>query len=143
MKTSHPKPAKPQWFIVDATDKVLGRLSTEIANVLRGRTKPSYVPHLMCGDHVVVINAEKIKVSGSKSEQKEYFRHTGYLGHLRVTSIKDMLEKSPEKVLEHSVKGMLPKNQTRQHTMKNLHVFAGPTHTHEAQKPAPFPHPVI
>lgn len=142
MKTSFPTPSAPQWFIVDATDKILGRMATEVANVLRGRNKPSYVPHLRCGDHVVIINAEKIKFTGKKLEQKSYFRHAGYLGHLRETKLKDVMVKNPAMVIEHAVKGMLPKNQTRQHTMKQLHVFAGPAHTHEAQKPAPFPLPL-
>lgn len=139
MKTSFPKQAAPKWFILDASDKVLGRLSAEVANVLRGRYKPSYVPHMRCGDHVIVINAEKIKITGSKLEQKKYFRHAGYLGHLRETSMDDMMEKNPTKIIEHAVKGMLPKNATRQHTLKQLHVFAGPAHDHEAQQPTEFP----
>jgi large subunit ribosomal protein L13 len=139
MKTSFPKQADPKWFVLDASDKVLGRLSTEVANVLRGRNKPSYVPHMRCGDHVIIINAAQIKITGSKLEQKKYYRHAGYLGHLRETSMDDLLEKNPAKIIEHAVKGMLPKNATRQHTMKQLHVFAGPTHDHDAQQPAPFP----
>ncbi|MBP7114496.1 MAG: 50S ribosomal protein L13 [Candidatus Peribacteraceae bacterium] len=139
MKTSFPKQAAPKWFILDATDKVLGRVSTEIANVLRGRYKPSFVPHMRCGDHVIVINAEKIKLTGSKMAQKKYFRHAGYLGHLRETPIEDMLAKHPERIIEHAVKGMLPKNATRPHTLKQLHVFAGPAHDHEAQQPVTFP----
>ncbi len=139
MKTSFPKAAAPQWFVVDASDKVLGTLSVEIANVLRGRNKPTFVPHIRCGDHVVVINAEKIKVTGSKLEQKKYYRHAGYLGHLRETSMEQLMEKNPAKIIEHAVKGMLPKNATRQHTLRQLHVFAGPTHTHEAQQPIAFP----
>lgn len=139
MKTSFPKPAKAQWFIVDASDKVLGRLSADIATVLRGRHKASYVPHLMCGDHVIVVNAEKIKVTGAKREQKVYFRHTGYLGHLREASMDALMTKNPTKVIELAVKGMLPKNQSRQHIMKQLHVFAGPAHDHEAQQPVAFP----
>jgi large subunit ribosomal protein L13 len=142
MKTSFPKPAAPKWYLVDASDKVLGRLSVEIANVLRGRHIPSYVPHWRCGDHVVVINAEKVKVTGDKMEQKIYYRHAGYLGHLRQATMKDVMEKFPTRVLEKAVKGMLPKNLTRQHTMKQLHIFAGPAHTHEAQQPAPFPLPL-
>jgi large subunit ribosomal protein L13 len=139
MKTSYVKPGKPEWYIVDATDQVLGRLSTKIATVLRGRHRPSYVPHWRTGDHVIVINAEKIKITGAKVEQKMYYRHAGYLGHLRETPAKRLIKEDPSKILEHAVKGMLPKNPTRAHTMKNLHVIAGPTHTHDAQKPVPFP----
>lgn len=139
MKTSFPKSAAPRWFILDASDKILGRLSVEVANVLRGRNKPSYVPHMRCPDHVIIINAEKIRVTGDKVAQKTYYRHTGYLGHLRQTTMKDVLQKNPAKVIEMAVKGMLPKNPTRQHTMKQLHVFAGAAHDHEAQKPAAFP----
>lgn len=139
MKTSFPKPANPQWFVLDATDLVLGRMAVEVANVLRGRHKPSYVPHLGSPDHVIIINADKIKLTGSKLEQKVYYRHTGYLGHLRQTTLKNVMEKNPAKAIEQAVKGMLPKNATRQHTMKKLHVFAGADHGHDAQKPAPFP----
>ncbi len=139
MKTSFPQSANPQWFILDATDKILGRLSVEVANVLRGRYKPSYVPHMRCPDHVIIINAEKIKVTGDKSAQKTYYRHTGYLGHLRQITMDKVMEKNPAKVIEMAVKGMLPKNPTRQHTMKQLHVFAGSAHDHAAQQPAAFP----
>ncbi len=139
MKTSFPKAAGPQWFILDASDKILGRLSVEVANVLRGRYKPSYVPHMRCGDHVIVINAEKIKVTGAKRNQKTYYRHTGYLGHLRQTTMQNVMAKNPAKVIEMAVKGMLPKNPTRQHTMRQLHVFAGTAHDHSAQQPAAFP----
>lgn len=139
MKTSFPKPAKGQWYIVDADGLILGRLGTRIATVLRGRHRATFVPHWASGDHVVVINAEKIKVTGDKVEQKKYYRHAGYLGHLRQTTLKRMMEKTPEKALELAVKGMLPKNLTRQHTMKQLHVFAGPIHDHIAQSPVPLP----
>ncbi len=139
MKTSFPAPSAPQWFILDATDMVLGRMATSVANILRGRTKPSYTPHLRCGDHVVIINAEKVKITGNKLEQKSYFRHAGYLGHLRETKMKDVMVKDPAMVITHAVKGMLPKNATRDHTMKQLHVFAGSEHPHDAQKPLRFP----
>ena len=142
MKTSFPAQAPIQWYILDASDKVLGRMAAEVANVLRGRNKVCYVPHMRCGDHVVIINAEKVKITGNKLAQKSYFRHAGYLGHLRETPLKDMMVKNPTMVIEHAVKGMLPKNLTRQHTLKQLHVFAGSAHTHEAQKPAPFPLPL-
>lgn len=139
MKTSFPKSADAQWFVLDATDLVLGRMAVEVANVLRGRHKPSYVPHIRSQDHVIILNAGKIKLTGAKREQKIYYRHTGYLGHLRQRTLKDVMEKDPAKAIEAAVKGMLPKNATRQHTMRQLHVFAGTEHGHEAQKPAPFP----
>lgn len=140
MKTSFPKPAaKPTWYVVDAQDQILGRLSTRIATVLRGRHRPTFVPHWRSGDHVIVLNAEKIKVTGDKVEQKTYYRHTGYLGHLRSTTLKEVMKKDPTKALIHAVKGMLPKNLTREHVLKNLHVIVGPKHEHEAQKPVPFP----
>jgi large subunit ribosomal protein L13 len=139
MKTTNPAPAPQQWFIVDASDKVLGRMAVEIANVLRGRHKPTYVPHMRSLDHVIVINAAKVKLTGAKVEQKIYYRHTGYLGHLRQKTMKDVMIKNPAMVIEHAVKGMLPKNLTRDHTMKKLHVFADDKHDHEAQQPAPFP----
>ncbi len=139
MKTSHPKPATPQWFIVDAADQVLGRLSTRIANVIRGRHRPSFVPHQLCGDHVIVINADKVKVTGSKMQDKMYYRHTGYLGHLRSVSMEDTMKKNPTAIIENAVRGMLPKNLSRAHIMKKLHVFTGPTHEHDAHKPSPFP----
>jgi len=140
MKTSFPKPATPSWFVVDASDKVLGRLSADIAMVLRGRNKASFVPMWRCGDHVIVINCEKIKLTGSKMEQKSYFRHTGFFGSLRETSVKHMLKDDPTKVLRLAVKGMLPKNATREHTLKQLHIYAGTEHKHIAQNPSPFPY---
>lgn len=142
MKTSFPKPAAAKWYVVDASDKILGRLSVSVANVLRGRHKPDFVHHWKSGDHVIVINAEKIKVTGAKMENKIYYRHAGYLGHLRQATMKNVMEKHPERIIEHAVKGMLPKNATRPHTMKQLHVFAGSSHDHEAQQPAPFPLPI-
>lgn len=140
MKTSFPKPAQtPSWYVVDAADQVLGRLSTKIANVLRGRHRPSYVAHYPAKDHVIVLNADKIKFTGDKVEQKIYYRHTGYLGHLRQTTLKRMNEKNPAKALELSIRGMLPKNATRDHTMKQLHVFVGTEHTYASHKPTPLP----
>lgn len=140
MKTSFPKPAQnPKWYVVDATDQVLGRLSTKVANVLRGRHRPSFVAHYPAKDHVIVLNASKIKFTGKKVEQKIYYRHTGYLGHLRQTTLKRMNEKDPTKALQMSVRGMLPKNATRSHTMKQLHVFAGAEHEYESQKPVSLP----
>lgn len=140
MKTSFPKPAvTPKWYIVDAADQILGRLSTKVANVLRGRHRPSYVAHWPAKDHVIVINADKLKVTGDKVEQKTYYRHTGYLGHLRQTTLKRMNEKDPTQALKLAVKGMLPKNATRDHTLKQLHVFAGAEHTYESHKPTSLP----
>ncbi|MFA5800380.1 MAG: 50S ribosomal protein L13 [Candidatus Peribacteraceae bacterium] len=143
MKTSFPKPAQPQWYVVDARNQVLGRLCAKIAIVLRGRHRPSFVPHWRCGDHVIVLNADKVTVTGAKAEQKAYFRHAGYLGNLRETPMKRLLKDQPGKVIELAVKGMLPKNPTRQHTLKQLHVFTGSAHEHEAQKPLPFPLSIV
>jgi large subunit ribosomal protein L13 len=139
MKTSFLKPAKSQWYLVDATDKPVGRISSKIAHVLRGRHRASFVPHWPAGDHVIVVNIEKAKLTGSKTEQKKYYRHAGYLGHLRTSTAKELKVTDPSKIIVHAVKGMLPKNPTRQHMMRNLHLFVGPAHTHEAQKPVPFP----
>jgi large subunit ribosomal protein L13 len=139
MKTSFPKPAKPQWYVVDASGLILGRLSTKIATVLRGRHRASYVPHWNPKDHVIVLNAAAIKLTGAKLDQKTYYRHTGYLGHLRSKSLRKVMEDNPSKAIEMAVKGMLPKNATRQHTLKQLHVYAGAEHKHEAQQPIPFP----
>lgn len=139
MKTSFPKASAATWYVLDATDKVLGRMAVDVANVLRGRSLPTYVPHIGSHDHVIIINAAKVKLTGSKRENKTYYRHTGYLGHLREESLKDVMETDPTKAVERAVRGMLPKNATRQHTMKKLHVFADAAHTYDAQKPVPFP----
>ena len=139
MKTSYLKPGKAEWYVIDAEGLVLGRLATKVATVLRGRHRASWVPHWPAGDHVIVLNVEKIKITGDKLEQKTYYRHAGYLGHLRQKKLKDVMIENPAKAFEHAVKGMLPKNQTRQHTMKQLHVYAGPAHEYDARKPAPFP----
>ncbi|MSR68003.1 50S ribosomal protein L13 [Candidatus Peribacteria bacterium] len=140
MKTSFPKPAQtPTWYIVDAENQILGRLSTKVANVLRGRHRASYVPHYPAKDHVIILNASKVKVTGDKIEQKIYYRHTGYLGHLRETTLKRMNEKDPTKALKLAIKGMLPKNATRDHTLKQLHIYAGAEHEHDANKPVPLP----
>lgn len=141
MKTSFPKPsALTPWYVIDATDRVLGRLATDIAIVIRGRNTPSYVPHLPCGAHVIVLNADKVKLTGAKLDQKRYYRHTGYFGSLRETSVRRMLDEKPTEVVRLAVKGMLPKNAMRERVLtKHLHVFAGAEHTFAAQKPAPFP----
>lgn len=128
-----------EWFIVDATDKVLGRLATRIATVLRGKHKPSFTPHVDTGDFVVVINADKIALTGQKADQKYYKWHTGYPGGYRTRTYKQMLEKHPERILEHAVKGMLPKNKLGRQMFKKLKVFAGSEHPHSAQKPTELP----
>ncbi len=141
MKTSFPKPSavKP-WYVVDANGAVLGRLATKIATVIRGRNLPSYVPHLPCGAHVIVLNADKIKLTGAKLDQKRYYRHTGYFGSLRETSVRRMLDEKPTEVIRLAVKGMLPKNAMRERVLtKQLHIFAGAEHDFSAQKPVPFP----
>ena len=124
-----------QWFVVDAEGKTLGRLASQIAHVLLGKHKPTYSPHMDLGDHIVVINAEKIRVTGRKAEQKVYYRHTGYPGGLRTTTYEDMLGKHPERILRIAVKGMLPNNILGRQMFKKLRVYAGPEHEHAAQQP--------
>jgi large subunit ribosomal protein L13 len=128
-----------QWHVVDADGVVLGRLASRVAQVIRGKHKPTFTPHMDCGDYVVVVNAEKVRLTGRKLEQKRYFRHSGYMGHGRFTSAADMLGKHPERVIEKAVFGMLPKSTLgRQALRKKLKVYAGPTHPHEAQQPTPL-----
>jgi len=124
-----------EWFLVDASGALLGRMASKIAKIIRGKHKTNYTPHLDCGDNVVVINADKIKLSGNKWEQKEYVRHTGYPGGRRVTMAKDLLEKHPIRLIEKAVKGMLPKNKLGRSINKNLYVYAGENHNQMAQKP--------
>ncbi len=124
-----------KWYVVDATDKTLGRLASEIAKILRGKHKPTYTPFLDCGDYVIVINAEKFAVTGKKMEQKTYFRHSGYVGGVKLTKLKEMAEKHPERVIEHAVKGMLPNGALGNRMYKKLFVYCGPEHKHAAQKP--------
>ncbi len=124
-----------EWVIVDAEGATLGRLATVIASTLRGKHKTNFTPHVDCGDNVVVINAEKVTLSGTKMENKEYIRHTGYPGGQRITKAKDLLRKKPISLVEEAVKGMLPKNRLGSALYKNMHVYAGPSHPHEAQKP--------
>ena len=137
MKTYMPNPTQVErkWYVVDAEGQTLGRLSTEIANVLRGKKKPIYTPHADCGDYVIVVNAEKIKVTGKKLDQKIYYHHSEYVGGMKETNLKTMLEKHPERVIEHAVKGMLPKGPLGRSMYKKLFVFAGPDHDKQAQKP--------
>jgi large subunit ribosomal protein L13 len=129
------KEIERQWFVVDATNEVLGRLATEVARILRGKHKPRYTPHADLGDHVVVINAEKIKVTGRKAEQKIYYRHTGYAGGIRSSSYKEVMDKHPERILRKAIWGMLPHNPLGRQMFKKLRVYAGENHPHHAQKP--------
>ena len=124
-----------KWYVVDATDKTLGRLASEVATVLRGKNKAIYTPNVDTGDYVIVVNAEKIAVTGKKLDQKVYTHHTGYIGGLKTITLKKQLEKKPEEVIKHAVKGMLPKNALGRKMFKKLHVYAGPDHKHAAQKP--------
>ncbi len=140
MQTYSPKPedADHQWFVVDAEDKILGRLATEIAIRLRGKHKPEFAPHMDMGDFVVVVNAEKIKVTGNKLDQKFYYKHSGYVGGLKSRSLREMLDKKPEEVIRKAVRGMLPKNRLARQQIKKLKIYAGPAHPHEAQQPKPL-----
>lgn len=126
---------KKEWYIVDAGDEVLGRLASKVAMILRGKHKPDFTPHVDCGDNVIVINAEKVKLTGKKLSQKQYVRHTGYPGGQVTTSPEDLLAKKPESVVERAVKGMLPKNRLGSALFRNLYVYTGETHPHEAQQP--------
>ena len=137
MKTYTPKAPEIQrhWWVVDAEDKVLGRLASEVAQLLRGKHKPMYTPHLDTGDYVIVVNAEKVKLTGTKAQTKAYFRHTGYMGGEKFIPIRTMFERHPERVIDLAVKGMLPKNNLGRLMRRKLKVYAGPTHPHEAQQP--------
>lgn len=130
-----PHEVERKWYLVDATDKTLGRLSSKIASVLRGKHKPIFTPHVDCGDYVVVIHAEKVKVTGKKLEDKEYKRHSGYPGGLKTVTLEKMLEEKPEDVMIHAVKGMLPKGKLGRQMLKKLRVYKGAEHDHSAQKP--------
>ena len=141
MKTfsATPSDIEQQWFIVDADGMVLGRLAAEVAKIIRGKHKPIFTPHMDTGDNVIVINASKVKVTGKKGEQKQYFHHTGYMGHERFTPFGTMLAKHPERVIEKAVHGMLPKTALgRQVLRRKLRVFAGAEHPHAAQQPTPL-----
>ncbi len=127
-----------EWYVVDATGKTLGRLASEIAKILIGKHKPTYTPHVDNGDFVVVINADKIHVTGKKLDKKVYYKHTGYMGHLKETTLREMLQKKPEEVIRLAVRGMLPKNKLRDRRMKRLKVYAAPEHPHSAQNPKPL-----
>ncbi len=133
-----PKEIERNWYLVDATDKPLGRLAARIACILRGKHKAIYTPHLDTGDYVVVINAEKIKLTGQKLTKKELYSHSGYPGGLKITTYERMLQKAPEKIIERTVWGMLPKNRLGRRMFKKLKVYAGPEHPHQAQNPEPL-----
>ena len=133
--TAKPETVVQDWYLVDAPDKVLGRLATQIATRLRGKHKPEYTPHVDTGDHIVIVNAAKIRVTGDKINQKKYYRHSGYPGGIKETALSDELENNPERVIERAVKGMLPKNSLGRAMFRKLRVYAGPDHTHQAQQP--------
>ncbi|MCG8513137.1 MAG: 50S ribosomal protein L13 [Halanaerobiales bacterium] len=124
-----------QWYVIDAAEQTLGRLSTRIADILRGKHKPIFTPHVDTGDFVIVINAEKVKLTGNKWDQKKYYRHSGYPGGLKETTYQKLLEKNPELIIEKAVKGMIPHNKLGRQVFKKLKVYAGPEHPHQAQQP--------
>jgi large subunit ribosomal protein L13 len=140
MKTfvANPATRERNWLVVDATGKTLGRLATQIADTLRGKRKPEYTPHVDVGDFVIVVNAEKISVTGNKREEKRYYRHSGYPGGLRSRTLNDMLERRPEEVMRRAVKGMLPRNRLGRAQLRKLKIYAGPDHPHAAQQPQPM-----
>ena len=140
MKTWVAKPAERQrdWYVVDASGKTLGRLATQIADVLRGKRKPQYTPHVDVGDFVIVVNAEKISVTGNKRADKRYYRHSGYPGGLRSRTLAEMLDRRPEEVIRKAVRGMLPRNRLGRKQLTKLKVYAGPDHPHAAQRPEPM-----
>ncbi len=137
MKSYMASPAtiERKWYVVDATGYTLGRLASEVAKILRGKNKPIFTPHIDTGDYVIITNAERIKVTGKKLEQKIYYRHSDYVGGMKETTLKEMLNKKPEKVIELAVKGMLPKGPLGRQMITKLHVYTGSEHKHEAQKP--------
>ena len=130
-----PSDIERKWYVVDAEGATLGRLASEIAKVLRGKNKPEYTPHIDTGDYVIVVNAEKVKVTGKKLQQKIYYNHSDYVGGMKETTLAELLAKKPEKVIELAVKGMLPKGPMGRDMIKKLHVYAGPEHANQAQKP--------
>ena len=145
MKTFSPTPKDidRKWYVVDAQDQVLGRLATQIAHRLRGKHKPEFAPHMDNGDFIIVVNCDKIKVTGTKMDKKLYYRHSGWVGGLKSTTLADMLAEKPERVLVAAVKGMLPKNRLARHMLKKLKVYAGPEHPHTAQQPQPLTLPTM
>lgn len=140
MSTFTAKPAEVQrdWFVIDATDKVLGRLATEVATRLRGKHKPIYTPHVDTGDYIIIINAEKIRVTGNKQTDKTYYHHTGFPGGIKSITFDKQIEKAPERVIQSAVKGMLPKGPLGRDMFRKLKIYAGPEHQHTAQQPQPL-----
>lgn len=134
-KSANKATVNKEWIIIDATDMVVGRLATRVAFILRGKHKPDFTPHVDCGDNVIIVNAEKVVFTGKKMTDKEYIRHSGYPGGQRSRTPEEVLKKFPERVLEHAVKGMLPKNRLGADLFRNLFVYSGPEHPHEAQQP--------
>ena len=132
---ANPSTVERKWYVVDATGHTLGRLASEVANVLRGKNKPIYTPHIDTGDYVIIVNADKIKVTGKKLEQKIYYHHSDYVGGMKETTLRELMAKKPERAVELAVKGMLPKGPLGRAMIKKLHVYAGPEHNHAAQKP--------
>ena len=132
---ANPDKIERKWYVVDAEGQTLGRLASEVAKVLRGKIKPVFTPHVDTGDYVIIVNADKVKVTGKKMEQKIYYNHSEYVGGMKETTLKEMMAKKPERVLELAVKGMLPKGPLGRTMIKKLHVYAGPEHNHAAQKP--------
>ena len=134
----NPNQVERKWYVIDAEGKTLGRLASEVASILRGKKKPIFTPNADCGDYVIVVNAEKIKVTGKKLDQKVYYRHSDYVGGLKSATLREMLQRHPERVIEMSVKGMRPKGPLGREMYKKLFVYAGPEHKHEAQKPEAY-----
>jgi len=133
--STRPQDVQHDWYVVDAENKTLGRLATEVARRLRGKHKPEYTPHVDTGDYIVIVNAEKVAVTGNKLADKMYYRHTGYIGNLKSSNLQDLLDKHPERVIEIAVKGMLPKNTLGRAMYRKLKVYAGAEHPHSAQQP--------
>ena len=140
MKTYSPKPAdvRREWFVVDASGQALGRLASEVARRLRGKHKPEFAPHMDTGDHVVVVNADKVRVTGTKEMNKVYHHHTGYPGGIKSVPLKNIRQTHPERIIEKAIKGMLPKNALGRSMFRKLHVYAGPEHRHQPQQPRPL-----
>lgn len=136
--SAKPSDVRREWYLVDAKDKTLGRMASEIARRLKGKHKPEFTPHVDTGDYIVVVNAEKVRVTGNKMQDKMYHHHTGYIGNLKSINLEKLLDEAPERVLESAVRGMLPRNALGRAMMKKLRIYAGPEHTHQAQQPKPL-----
>ena len=135
---ANPDKIERKWYLVDATGLELGRMSSEVAKILRGKNKPEYTPHIDTGDYVVIVNADKVKVTGKKLDQKIYYHHSEYVGGMKETTLREMMEKKPTFAVEHAIKGMLPKGPLGKKCISKLHVYAGPDHEQQAQKPEPI-----